>query len=1546
MKRTGIFKKIGFCGIVLLALVSIIVGSISNAAHVNAGAGTETEKKYSAEDTWRAKTYMTLFATCASDTVSDDTFADVFTIAGAWEGKWVVDKNYVDKENHNSTLYTDPLLGRQSKCTTIDNLVATTYNNMAKIGGNTLKESWSDLRDGGSIQGDNLVADFYVGLGFRAWVDESPNTLYGGKNTYSDERARMIDSYKKNGGEDYVLSLTPDGSASGQTDKIRTEFVKKLEKIAGVSSIEFTDAEQYWLHYYGVLNNCDVNNTGFQKEVPTTYAGQTILSFPYVNDNEYESLNKVSLETRYLATAPRSGYSERNYHYSLPYANDGKIYTGRDFWTPCVGDDALKVMKTDATGSGLIGYGFKTKNTGHGGANVEYYYKEIDINNFAKAALVDYLKKDDTLIKCADDWKAIYEADFKNIEDTLDSKIKEQKADYNTQTAGQRFVIDNQSAAYDYDLCLTNGGHYENMSEYAKYACDANKIEEIKNQIANIDLVSFGVDEAEMRNYGACLQGYNGSNYTEKEREYECKKQVFKRFRDGKIELEGYGGEGNATKTRRIDNAVNNIILLDNVTSYKSNIHQYELAKEKAREYVTNNIPTSDLVSTSAKRFDSTGRLDDNPYSSSATEFPDSKVQRVLTIRLSGDGKDSFQCNATTAFENERQELEKITGISLPMPNDIVGAWGRNFNVGEGGADMGDVNINGNIVSTCENSGAMGWILCPIARGLADSAYTFYENNIAMELEIDSGELSTENGGSGVYQAWRMAVGIANTILVILFIVVIFSQLTGYGIDNYGIKRILPKLIMMAILINLSYFICQLAVDVSNIVGAGIKGLLDLPIQETVTGAGAKSTPFITALTGILEVVGISLAVTTVAVKATEVVKGGWASVGGALIAILVVLLLCLVAVVFFFVLLIIRKIAVLALVILSPLAFACYALPNTKKLFTKWFDGFKRLLLVYPICGFVIGLSLLLCKVINSTGSSMIQNITCIIILTYPYFFIPKFISKALDSITSIGSLVSGASRGIRKGAKNGILKSKPVENLKQRAENNKKSAEAQRNRERSERLAKSYEKAAIKAQERAGKQRSGLFAGMRQKSADRRAEQSAMRSLSATEEALKSRSQSESALAQTKYSAEQGPYTERALEAQARISSNEFNKRAATAENPPIKVEIDMARSQAIARVSSEQEKAFMDQFAGMDKKELQTKLQETLADLSSKDPATNKQFANLEKAQALKELLKKQDATEEILQSFGKLNTSDSVEGILGDSENSKFLIEAMANSGSVIGKGYSKYLGDIKSRRANLTKDKAEVDADTTLSEAEKTQKKAELERRATAPVMSLKDWMSKGDGERAGSELSDLKSYLDYTYGSSSSFSKMSKDDLKFLKSKDAADARAKLFAEQPKAFKDAILGKVGEEKRLAGDILSGQLDAAYQAGGEAEYIEKVSGLGLAANDLAQLNMDNINALAGVQSENDPNAGAKMESLKKALAGQIATAAGDPRIRHRIPPEIQKLLGFPPENKTENTKGDSDGGQPSGGSTGDGDSAIEDTFRNYPNQFGGGKSEPG
>ena len=83
-------------------------------------------------------------------------------------------------------------------------------------------------------------------------------------------------------------------------------------------------------------------------------------------------------------------------------------------------------------------------------------------------------------------------------------------------------------------------------------------------------------------------------------------------------------------------------------------------------------------------------------------------------------------------------------------------------------------------VSTCAVDG-IGWILCPVIRALAGMADGMYDMAIQPLLEINSSYLFNTNNspdqGTSLYEGWRSMRDLANIILVIFFMIVIFAIL-------------------------------------------------------------------------------------------------------------------------------------------------------------------------------------------------------------------------------------------------------------------------------------------------------------------------------------------------------------------------------------------------------------------------------------------------------------------------------------------------------------------------------------------------------------------------------------------------------------------------------------------------------------------------------------------------------------------------------------------------------------------------------------------------
>ena len=314
--------------------------------------------------------------------------------------------------------------------------------------------------------------------------------------------------------------------------------------------------------------------------------------------------------------------------------------------------------------------------------------------------------------------------------------------------------------------------------------------------------------------------------------------------------------------------------------------------------------------------------------------------------------------------------------------------------------------------SCTSNAGELGWIICPIIKAASTFIQDFYEGWIEPFLILDSTLFSGElNGHNYTYEAWQKFQMMANLAFVVLFLFVIFSQLTGVGIDNYGIKKILPKLIIAAVLINMSYIICELAVDISNILGMAMKNLFAsiTPNMSDVTIAVNGTSP-VGAWGARLAVVAIVAGIAVAAVLAM-----GW----GVLIPILLLVLSVIISLFFLFFMLGIRQAMAVILVVISPLAFVCYMLPNTKKLFDKWVDIFKAMLIAYPICsamvygGDMVAKILVSANAVAGTGdqkfiSSLGLLVTAAIISIAPVFFIPGLIKKGLSGISAVGNMLN----------------------------------------------------------------------------------------------------------------------------------------------------------------------------------------------------------------------------------------------------------------------------------------------------------------------------------------------------------------------------------------------------------------------------------------------------------------------------------------------------------------------------------------------------------
>ena len=216
------------------------------------------------------------------------------------------------------------------------------------------------------------------------------------------------------------------------------------------------------------------------------------------------------------------------------------------------------------------------------------------------------------------------------------------------------------------------------------------------------------------------------------------------------------------------------------------------------------------------------------------------------------------------------------------------------------------------------------------------------------------------------------------------------------NISNYGVKKMLPRLIVAAIVVNVSYYLCQIAVDISNIVGSSVYEMLVNMKVGTGTTAGGPSLWE--------SMVGMALASAAVVVLVIAICLAPMV-----LLSFLVVLLI-----------LVARQALVILLVVISPLAFVAYILPNTEQLFKRWWKMFIATLVVFPVVGLVFGASALASKILlevatggnDPTGlddDKQMLALVAMAVAAIPLFAIPSILKGSLNATGAIGAKIQG---------------------------------------------------------------------------------------------------------------------------------------------------------------------------------------------------------------------------------------------------------------------------------------------------------------------------------------------------------------------------------------------------------------------------------------------------------------------------------------------------------------------------------------------------------
>ena len=291
----------------------------------------------------------------------------------------------------------------------------------------------------------------------------------------------------------------------------------------------------------------------------------------------------------------------------------------------------------------------------------------------------------------------------------------------------------------------------------------------------------------------------------------------------------------------------------------------------------------------------------------------------------------------------------------------------------------------------------IGWLVCPVMNFVAslnDAAYSA----ISGFLDIKPAILGDNSNTSRAKQGWNFFRNIANAIFAVIFLWIIFSQISNVGVSNYGIKKILPRLIIGALLVNLSYYLCQIFVDLSNILGHTLKDALESGVGGI--GTGSEATGWGSAIAATIVGVGGVVAFAALAVGIPTLVAGFF-------------------AIMTVFIILVVRQAGIILLVAISPVAFAAWLLPNTEDLFKKWMKMLRGLLLVFPIISLLYGAGKLAGAILISSATVDPNNpdetmqLVALAATTMPLIATPFVLQNSLSSLGSIGAKIGRMSAG-----------------------------------------------------------------------------------------------------------------------------------------------------------------------------------------------------------------------------------------------------------------------------------------------------------------------------------------------------------------------------------------------------------------------------------------------------------------------------------------------------------------------------------------------------
>jgi hypothetical protein len=297
-----------------------------------------------------------------------------------------------------------------------------------------------------------------------------------------------------------------------------------------------------------------------------------------------------------------------------------------------------------------------------------------------------------------------------------------------------------------------------------------------------------------------------------------------------------------------------------------------------------------------------------------------------------------------------------------------------------------------------------------------------------------------------VLGGWSFSVNIVNSILIIAFIIIAFAVIIGS--EKIQLKKALPRLIMVALLVNFTLLFVRAGIDISNflmnsvplvssdgqnIFMESMQPLIRLGVQQWVTFglfATGSAAGLIFPQLNVIIYVGWLLGFAYIIEMVLKFIIFG-----------AIMLMLSIVFFIYFLIFLL-RIFIIQILAIIAPLAFFCLIFEKTKKHWDAWLNALVQWLFVGVVFLFLMGIALNMVPYILDIGRDISpstdswflnvwfgNSITSIfgyvallayfiVILGLAKKFIPKMAQAAIAQVKSLGKMAESAGDALVKGS------------------------------------------------------------------------------------------------------------------------------------------------------------------------------------------------------------------------------------------------------------------------------------------------------------------------------------------------------------------------------------------------------------------------------------------------------------------------------------------------------------------------------------------------